>query len=34
MKNTPIDHASVKILCELQKNGRISSNELAEKVGL
>lgn len=34
MKNTPIDHASVKILFELQKNGRISSNELAEKVGL
>jgi len=34
MKNMSMDHASVKILCELQKNGRISSNELAEKVGL
>ncbi|NVD74726.1 Lrp/AsnC family transcriptional regulator [Duganella sp. BJB488] len=34
MKNTSIDPASVKILAELQKNGRISSNELAEKIGM
>ncbi|EJN09972.1 Lrp/AsnC family transcriptional regulator [Herbaspirillum sp. YR522] len=34
MKNTPLDSASHKILAELQINGRISSNELAEKVGM
>jgi len=34
MKNTSLDPASVKILAELQKNGRISSNELAEKIGM
>lgn len=34
MKNLSIDPASVKILAELQKNGRISSNELAEKIGM
>lgn len=34
MKNTPLDHASIKILAELQKNGRVSSNELAEKIGM
>ncbi len=34
MKNTPLDVASRKILAELQKNGRISANELAEKVGM
>ena len=34
MKNAPLDAASVKILAELQKNGRISSNELAEKIGM
>lgn len=34
MKNTSLDAASVKILAELQKNGRISSNELAEKIGM
>ena len=34
MKNTSLDPASVKILGELQKNGRISSNELAEKIGM
>lgn len=34
MKNTPLDAASVKILAELQKNGRISSNELADKIGM
>ena len=34
MKNTPLDPASLKILAELQKNGRVSSNELAEKIGM
>jgi Lrp/AsnC family leucine-responsive transcriptional regulator len=34
MKIASLDPASVKILGELQKNGRISSNELAEKIGL
>jgi len=34
VKNTPLDHASIKILAELQKNGRVSSNELAEKIGM
>jgi len=34
MKNSPLDSASQKILAELQKNARISSNELAEKVGM
>lgn len=34
MKNDSLDAASVKILSELQKNGRISSNELAEKIGM
>lgn len=34
MKNAPLDAASVKILAELQKNGRISSNDLAEKIGM
>src|SRR5450830_2000361 len=34
MKNAPLDPASLKILGELQKNGRISSNELAEKIGM
>lgn len=34
MKNTSLDPASLKILSELQKNGRISSNELAEKIGM
>src|SRR6476469_8405500 len=34
MKNAPIDQASLKILAELQKNARISSNELAEKIGM
>ena len=34
MKNATLDPASLKILSELQINGRISSNELAEKVGM
>jgi Lrp/AsnC family transcriptional regulator, leucine-responsive regulatory protein len=34
MKNTPLDSASLKILAELQKNCRISSNDLAEKIGM
>jgi DNA-binding Lrp family transcriptional regulator len=34
MKNDSLDAASLKILSELQKNGRISSNELAEKIGM
>lgn len=34
MKNSPLDPASRKILAELQRNGRISSSELAEKVGM
>jgi DNA-binding Lrp family transcriptional regulator len=34
MENSPLDPASIKILQELQKNGRISSNELAEKLGM
>lgn len=34
MKNASLDSASHKILAELQINGRISSNELAEKVGM
>lgn len=34
MKNAPLDQASLKILAELQKNGRVSSNELAEKIGM
>ena len=34
MKNTSLDAASVKILSELQKNCRLSSNELAEKIGM
>lgn len=34
VKNTPLDSASLKILAELQKNCRISSNELAEKIGM
>ena len=34
MKIASLDPASVKILGELQKNGRISSNELAEKIGM
>ena len=34
MKNDSLDAASLKILSELQKNARISSNELAEKIGM
>lgn len=34
MKNDSLDPASLKILAELQKNGRISANELAEKIGM
>lgn len=34
MKNAPLDSASQKILVELQKNARISSSELAEKLGM
>jgi Lrp/AsnC family leucine-responsive transcriptional regulator len=34
MKNVSLDAASLKILSELQKNGRMSSNELAEKMGM
>jgi Lrp/AsnC family transcriptional regulator, leucine-responsive regulatory protein len=34
MKNTSLDSASLKILEELQKNCRLSSNELAEKIGM
>jgi DNA-binding Lrp family transcriptional regulator len=34
MKNASLDQASIKILAELQKNGRISANELAEKIGM
>ena len=34
VKNTPLDTASLKILAELQQNCRISSNELAEKIGM
>jgi Lrp/AsnC family leucine-responsive transcriptional regulator len=34
MKNTSLDSASLKILGELQKNCRLSSNELAEKIGM
>src|SRR5690242_10978946 len=34
MKNASIDPASLRILTELQKNARISSNELAEKIGM
>ena len=34
MKNTSLDSASLKILAELQKNCRLSSNELAEKIGM
>lgn len=34
MKNAPLDAASLKILGELQKNGRVSSNELAERIGM
>jgi DNA-binding Lrp family transcriptional regulator len=34
MKNASIDAASLRILTELQKNARISSNELAEKIGM
>jgi len=34
MKNNSLDAPSIKILHELQKNARISSNELAEKIGM
>lgn len=34
MKNSSLDTASLKILQELQKNSRISSNELADKIGM
>lgn len=34
MKNASLDGASLKILTELQKNARISSNELAEKISM
>lgn len=34
MKNAPLDAASLRILGELQKNGRVSSNELAERIGM
>ncbi len=34
MKNSSLDAAALKILVELQKDGRMSSNELAEKVGM
>lgn len=34
MKNNSLDAASLKILAELQKNCRISSNDLAEKIGM
>ena len=34
MKNNSLDAASLKILAELQQNCRLSSNELAEKIGM
>lgn len=34
MKNASIDPASLRILTELQKNARISSNELADRIGM
>jgi len=34
MKNMSLDNASRKILVELQKDGRMSSNDLAEKIGM
>lgn len=34
MKNASIDTASLRILTELQKNARISSNELADRIGM
>ncbi len=34
MENTTLDAASLKILVELQKNTRLSTNELAEKIGM
>lgn len=34
MKSTSLDTASLKILAELQKNCRLSSNELAEIIGM
>lgn len=34
MENPTLDAASIKILQELQKNSHISTNELAEKVGM
>lgn len=34
MKTTSLDTASLKILAELQKNCRLSSNELAEIIGM
>jgi DNA-binding Lrp family transcriptional regulator len=34
MKNASIDPASLKILVELQKNARISSNDLADRIGM
>lgn len=34
MKNSSLDTASLKILQELQKNSRISSSELADKIGM
>lgn len=34
MENSSLDATSLRILKELQKNGRISTNELAEKLGM
>lgn len=34
MENSTFDAVSLKILSELQQNSRISTNELAEKVGM
>ncbi|SFU97038.1 Lrp/AsnC family transcriptional regulator [Pseudoduganella namucuonensis] len=34
MENSTFDAASLKILSELQQNSRISTNELAEKIGM
>jgi DNA-binding Lrp family transcriptional regulator len=34
MENSPLDPASLTILKELQKNCRISTNDLAEKLGM
>jgi Lrp/AsnC family leucine-responsive transcriptional regulator len=34
MQNFSLDEASLKILRELQKNSRISINDLAEKIGM